>query len=124
MVETDSVHQKRSTRLAAELGPETSGGLGHEPQHERGIVAWRAGAPDGFLDRGDELAEGEVFRAADLEYAAGVAAPPRGEGYRSAPKLAARVVQGGCDLILLAGGVGPVVAAQPPGGGQMGDPLP
>jgi hypothetical protein len=68
------------------------------------IVAWRAGAPDGFLDRGDELVEGEVFRAADLEYAAAGRGAARGEGDRSAPELAARVGQGGCDLIFLAGG--------------------
>ena len=37
---------------------------------ERGNVAWRAGAPGGCLDRGGELVEGEVFGAADLEYAA------------------------------------------------------
>ena len=90
VVETDPVHQKRTARLAAELGPETSGGLGHEPQHERRIVAWRAGAPDGCLDRGDELVQGEVFRAADLEYAAAGRGAARGEGDRSAPKLAAR----------------------------------
>ena len=52
------------------LGLETSGGLGHEPQHEWGDVAWRAGAPGGCLDRRGELVEGEVVGAADLEYVA------------------------------------------------------
>jgi hypothetical protein len=75
VVETDSVHQKRTARLAAELGPERSGGLGHEPQHERRIVAWRAGTPDGFLDRGDELVEGEIFRAPIWSMRPRVAAP-------------------------------------------------
>src|SRR5205823_5444834 len=70
VLETNPVHQERRARLTAELGLETSGGPGHEPQHERGNVAWRAGAPGGCLDRGGELVEGEVFGAADLEYAA------------------------------------------------------
>src|SRR4029077_1639312 len=61
---------KRGAHLAAEFGLETSGGLGHEAQHERGNVAWCAGTPGGCLDRGGELVEGEVFGAADLEYAA------------------------------------------------------
>jgi hypothetical protein len=40
-------------------------------------------------------------------------------------ELAARVVQGRFDLILDVGGIGPVVAAEPPGGGQVGqDSLP
>ena len=70
VVETHSVHEKRGVRLAAEFGVEASGGLGHEPQRERGNVAWCAGAPGGCLDRGGELVEGEVVGAADLEYAA------------------------------------------------------
>jgi hypothetical protein len=43
-----------------------------------------------------------------------------GEGYRSSLELAARVVEGGLDLVLDVGGVGPVVAAEPPGRGQVG----
>ena len=70
MAEAGSVHEKRGACLAAELRLETSGSLGQEPQHEWGHVAWSGGTPGGCLDSGGELVEGEVFGAADLEYAA------------------------------------------------------
>ena len=43
----------------------------------------------------------------------------RAKNDRSAQELAARVVQGCFDLLLDVGGIGPVVAAEPPGGGQV-----
>src|ERR1035437_185161 len=70
VAEVGAVHDERGARLAADLGLDASDGAGHEPQDGRGQVARRAGPAGRFLDRGGELAEGKIGRAADLEDAA------------------------------------------------------